>query len=247
VGPEYWKFLASVSKTKVLSLYRKHINPAVQAEHLFPHGGPYDPHNRWNNSTTTGAMHLIQQNNSLIAEIELAAAATIVRVRNGAVVTDQQVLISICSQYGAAERHSDPHIGSEVNTLARGHSDITLANPIGLCIAGLSTAGWQTPDGSNPMDYWTITRGAPNKALRAVYEVPPGKGFTVGDITINGHNIEFGAQIADFITIKLTGLATRLGKSTVPAIPCLAAGPGPAALAMSVDAALAEGVSSSHR
>ena len=61
----------------------------------------------------------------------------------------------------------------------------------------------------------TITRGTKEKALRAVYEVPAGRGFVVGDITIDGRKIEFGAQIADFIRIKLTGLATRLGQSTV--------------------------------
>ena len=31
------------------------------------------------------------------------------------------------------------------------------------------------------------------------------KGFTVGDITINGLPIAFGAQIVDFITIKVVG------------------------------------------
>jgi hypothetical protein len=49
---------------------------------------------------------------------------------------------------------------------------------------------------------------------RAVYEVPAGRNFTVGDITIGGKPIEFGAQIADFITIKLMAVARRLGRST---------------------------------
>ena len=48
-----------------------------------------------------------------------------------------------------------------------------------------------------------------------MYEVPAAKGFVVGDIKIGGQPIEFGAQIADFIRIKLTGLATRIGQSTV--------------------------------
>jgi len=159
-------------------------------------------------------MHLIQRNNTLTAEIELAAAATLVRQRNGQFITDEQELID-CGAYGQGERHSDPHIGAVVNELARLKADITLANPIGLCIAGLSVAGWQTLGGSNPLDYWKIVRGTPEKSLRAVYEVPAAKGFAVGDITINGRHIDFGAQIADFITIKLTGLATHLGQSTV--------------------------------
>jgi hypothetical protein len=223
----------------VVQLYRQHVSPEVRAEHLFQHGA-YVPRNRWNNSTTNGAMHLIQPNNTLGAEIELAAAATIVRMINGRTLDAEQELIK-CGQYGRPERNSDPHIGAMVNELARAKHDITLANPVGLCIAGLSVAGWQTPDGSPASDYWKITRGTPEKALRAAYEVPAAKGFTVGDIKINGRNIEFGSQIADFITIKLTGLATRLGKSNVaPFTGCVQRTAGPASLGLlSVAQALA--------
>jgi hypothetical protein len=212
-GPEYWQFLAAVNPDKVVALYREHISIEVKPEHLF-RDGAYVPRNRWNNSTTNGAMHLIQANNTLGAEIELAAAATIVRVRDGRQLDSEQELIA-CGRYGQPERNSDPRIGAVINELARGKADITLANPVGLCIAGLSVAGWQAPDGSPASDYWKIVRGTPEKALRAVYEVPAAKGFTVSDIKIAGRNIEYGAQIADFITIKLTGLATRLGRSTV--------------------------------
>jgi hypothetical protein len=212
-GPEYWQFLAAVSPDRVLALYRQHVSPDVQPGDLFK-GGRYVSRNRWNNSTTNGAMHLVQRSNTLGAEIELAAAATIVRRRAGVPVTEAQALIA-CGAYGEARRHSDPHIGAVVNELARARHDITLANPIGLYIAGLSVAGWNTPDGSDPAGFWTITRGTRDKALRAVYEVPAERGFVVGDITIDGRKIEFGAQIADFVRIKLTGLATRLGQSVV--------------------------------
>ena len=120
-------------------------------------------------------MHLIQRSNTLGAEIELAAAATLVRRRDGTPITEAQELIA-CGQYGEPQRHSDPHIGALVNELARAKADVTLANPVGLYIAGLSVAGWVTPDGSNPADYWTVTRGTKEKALRAVYEVPAGQG-----------------------------------------------------------------------
>lgn len=214
-GPEYWRFLAAVNPDRVLALYREHVDPGVASEHLFLRNGDYNPRNRWNNSTENGAMHLIQPNNTLGAEIELAAAATIVRRRGGAILTDAQDLIE-CGAYGQGERFSDPHIGAEVNALAREKADVTLANPVGLCIAGLSVAGWQTPDGSDPLDYWKITRGTATKAVRAVYEVRSGRGFVVGDITINGRTIDFASQITDFITIKLTGMATRFGQSTAP-------------------------------
>lgn len=213
-GPEYWEFLASVNRDKVLDLYREHVSPNVEMSHLFS-GRSYKPRNRWNNSTTMGAMHLIHGANTLSAEIELAAGASIVRLdENGVPITAEGKLIR-CGSYGASERNSDPHIGAFVNEFACKKADVTLANPVGLYIAGLSVAGWETPDGSDPHQYWSITRGTEAKALRAVYEVPPEKGFAVGDIKIGGQKIEFGAQIADFITIKLTGLATRFGKSSV--------------------------------
>jgi hypothetical protein len=173
---------------------------------LFSADGSYNPRNRFNNSTESGAVHLIQQNNTLGAEIEIAAAATIIRQRDDQILTSEQDRI-LCGQYGQPDRHSDPHIGSEVKALAPDHDDITLANPIGLCIAGLSTLAFRTPDGSDPATYWSVTRGTTDKALLTVHEVAPGKGFVVGDIKINGHPIQFGAQIVNFITIKLTGLA----------------------------------------
>jgi hypothetical protein len=214
-GPEYWQFLASRNRNKVLDLYRQFVSPEVQMEDLFPNGGEYETRNRFNNSTSQGAMHLVQRNNTLSAEIEIVAAATVTRNINGRLLMGEQELID-CGQYGAPTRNSDPHIGGEINKLAREKADVTLTDPIGLYIAGLSTAGWSTPDGSDPQAYWKIVRGTPDKAVRAVYEVPAGKGFVVGDISIGGNPIKFGSQVADFIQIKVTGLACRFGQSTVP-------------------------------
>jgi hypothetical protein len=233
-GPEYWHFLAATNPARLLDLYRAHIGPQVKMTDLV-RNGKYVPRNRWNNSTTNGAMHLIQQNNTLSAEIELAAAASIVRLSNGQALTDVQALIE-CGAYGQAERHSDPFIGASVNELARAKADVTLANPVGLYIAGLSVAGWQTPDGTNPMDFWKVTRGTKEKTLRAVFEVPAAKNYVVGDIRVDNRPIEFGAQIVDFVTIKLTGLATRIGQSNVaPLNGCVRSGAlAPADAAVSV-------------
>ena len=248
-GPEYWEFLASVNPDLVVSLYRQHISPQVQPQHLFSNG-VYRRRNLWNSSTSQGAMHLIQRANTLGAEIELAAGASLVRARaDGSLLIGERELIE-CGAYGERERHSDPHIGALVNELARQKADVTLANPVGLCIAGLSVAGWTAPDGSDPLSYWKITRGTPEKALRTVYEVPASKGFTVSDITINDDPIEFAAQIADFITIKLTGLATRFGQSTAaPLNGCVEeiVPPGAAPAAPNVAAALAAAAHSRFR
>jgi hypothetical protein len=133
---------------------------------------------------------------------------------NGNLLTGEQELIR-CGQYGLDSRHSDPHIGALVNTLTRQKADVTLENPIGLYFAALNTAGWQTPDGSDPGSYWRYLRGTEEKPLRAVFEVPRERGFVVGDITIQNRAINFGGQIVDHINMKLTGVATRFGQSTV--------------------------------
>lgn len=212
-GPEYWHFLAATAPDKLLQLYRQLASPQVQAADLFRNGG-YDPLNKFNRSTSGGLVHLVQQANTLGAEIELAAAATIRRMRNGTELTDAQSLIS-CSRYGEPSRNSDPHIGEQVNALARQRADITLNNPIGLYFDSFNPVGWVTPDGADPRSFWRFTRGSDGHWVRAVYEVTPDKPYVVGDIKIAGRPIKFGAQIADFITMKLEGLATRIGLSTV--------------------------------
>ncbi len=212
-GPEYWRELAALNPDRVLELYREHISPAIEHEDLFV-DGEYDSLNRFNNSTTRGAMHLIQPANTLSAEIELGAAATIRRVRNGVELTGAQELI-LCSRFGEPGRNSDPFIGEQVNALARQGADITVNNPVGLYLHEFNPVGWTTPDGADPRGFWRPMRGREGHCVRAVFEVPAELGYVVGDITIDGRRIDFGAQIADFVTIKLEGLATRFGQSTV--------------------------------
>jgi hypothetical protein len=231
-GPEYWEALAqgypqeyggprnagaTGSKEKLLSLYREYISPKVQVEDLLSNG-VYNPYNKWN--TTDGAMHLNQRNNTLRAEINIAAQATILRQKEGKVLTDADELIR-CALYGSPGRASDPTIGALVNALTREGYAITLQNPVGLYIDRLDTPGWTKPDGNDvDPDYWRILRGKAGSILRAVYEVPKEEGFTVGDLLIGGEPIEFGGQIAEFITMKLTGVACRKGEITNPAQGC---------------------------
>ena len=222
----YWEFLARRDRKKVLALYRDHVDPAVAEEDLFPGGGDYDPQNQWNSSTTDGAMHLIQPSNTLGAEIELAAAATVVRRKGQRVITAEQELIE-CSLFGEPGRNSDPHIGGEVNEVARLGGDVTIADPIGLYIDRLVTAGWETLDGTDPQNYWSTTRGVKGHAVRAVYEVPPGTGYVVGDILIDGQPIEFGSQIAERLFIRISGVGCRFDAAKVVPRPCVEAG-GPA-------------------
>lgn len=211
---DYWFHLWAQSPELVTELYKTHINNTISQKDLENPDGSYNPKNKWNNNTMSGAMHMIQINNTIGAAIELAAGASNVRIVNGKTLTGEQELIK-CGAYGDAQRNSDPHIGAIINSLTRQKAQIAIADPISLYFDRLVTSGWETPDGTNASEFWKYTRGEDGRYVRAVYEVPSDKNYDVGDIKINGKNIEFGSQIADFISIKLIGLATRIGKTEI--------------------------------
>jgi hypothetical protein len=233
-GPEYWEALAhgyplgyqgpktagaTGDKQKLLQLYRQFVSPQVQLNDLFKNG-VYNRLNKWN--TAKGIMHLNQRNNTLGAEINIAAFATILRKNGGGqTITDADELIQ-CALFGAPGRASDPTIGASVNALARDGFSITLRNPVGLYIDNLNTAGWTKPNGQPIGSFFRIVRGNQGLGLRAVFEVPAAEGFVVGDIKIGGERIEFGGQIAEHITMKLVGIACRKNQIHNPAFDCVA-------------------------
>jgi hypothetical protein len=215
-NPEYWTALWLIDPNKVLELYRQLIGPQVQLTDLSTvrQGQQvYNGANKWNSNTTTGAVHLVSGPNTLPAEIFLAAAATIVRTHAGKIVTDKGELIR-CSLYGGFDRNSDPTIGSDVNTIIRGGGvKVSLKDPVGLYIQQPNFGNYATPDGTDPNNFWKIVRGTPRAnandpdfVLHAVFEVPEGHDYVVGDIRISGAPIQFGSQIAQTFQIALRGL-----------------------------------------
>lgn len=113
----------------------------------------YDPKNKWNYTTDLGTIaHLIQPANTLSAEIDIAAQATVIRKGKNGPIDDDDALIS-CSKYGNQFRHSDPHvralvsskwahreadplkIGSGINERARDGFKISIADPVALWIS----------------------------------------------------------------------------------------------------------------
>lgn len=226
---EYWFSLWNVSPQRVLELYRELIGDQVQIEDLYlqdngrvvidPDTGrpAYNALNRWNSTTTDGAVHLVSPPNTLGAEIYLAAAATLLRAHDGNPVTDRDALLN-CSKYGRAFRNSDPFIGWTVNTLVRtSGARVTLKDPVGLYIQNPDFQRFSLPFTAPPNakveDCWKIVRGQTGMALHVVFEVPKEYGFTVGDILVDGKQIEFGSQIARTFQIQLTGQAIP---STLP-------------------------------
>lgn len=232
--PEYYDFLfdppAGVNKEAtqklLVDIYRTLTgDDALQLSDLKAGDGSYNP---WNEANNAACVHMQQPNNTLGAEINIGARSAILRVdKNGTALTDADKLIR-CGQYGAAERQSDPTIGAAANAVARGNKFLTLQNPVGLYMAGLDTAGWVTPDGTDAQSFWRVVRGdaTRNMIVRAEYSVPAAKGYTVSDITIGGSPIRFGGQVAANIKMRLGVLVGPVASVPAPrAIGCLGVKP----------------------
>lgn len=222
-GPEYWEFLASGTAPffpdgdprreltagdpdLVLALYREHVSPEVAAEDLFwPHdvavwtgtnwvyfarAGEYNRLNEW--TTTRGLMHLTHPANTLAGEVRVAAAATVLRT-----VADDAASFACCAGFADVNRSSDPLIGYGVNQAARAGNLVSLADPMGLYIAGMNTGALSDPSA------WSVTRGSAEDRmiLRARVDVAPGTELTVG-----GLPLEWGGQLVQHIGMILTGL-----------------------------------------
>jgi hypothetical protein len=208
----------------VLDLYHEHVSEQVRLKDLIaPKGipyvseGSYNPYNKWN--TTHGIMHLGAPPNSLTAEIQLGGDASVVRksARNRLLVESDALICA--ANYGGPDRNSDPTIGSTVNALARLGAMITLQNPVGLYMDHIDLAGWRAPDGGPLTDLLRIVRGRPGMIERLEVEVPAERGFSLSDVTIGGVPIRYGGQIAECITVKLTGVAILTNLTPVP-LPC---------------------------
>lgn len=211
----YYEFLANdpygVGKARtqglLLDLYRRISGDnTIQLGDLL-RDGRLDNWNKWNNMY---CIHMQQPNNTLGAEVNIAARAAILRkdVQTGAIKTDAYDLIG-CARYGEPQRQSDPSIGSAVNAAVRENRFLTLQNPIGLYMTSLDTRGWTTPDGKDAQQFWQVLRGKADadplksRIVRAEFSVPAALGYTVSDIKIGGAPIKYGAQIAAKIGMRL--------------------------------------------
>lgn len=229
-GPEYWEEMARLDPDLVLRLYQDLVNPAVQPTDLFWQfdvagrnldtgqfnlvfrRGQYNPYNKWN--TTHGALHLTHPANTLGAEINLAADATVLRpavaVQPAGTLAGRLIC---CAQYGGVNRSSDPLIGAGVNGLARAGRAVTLADPIGLYISTLNLSGLRGPNnqviGAQAL---RVRRASADAAmiLRAEVVPPPGAAFTLDQCRFDQEPLTTGGQIARKITMVLFGLAKAI-------------------------------------
>lgn len=232
-GPEYWIQLANHDFERVVELYQTWVSPEVQREDLeldqdIVFGqwrlrkGDYNPFNIWN--TEKGIMHLTQPANTLGAEINLAARATVLRkAEDDERIVDARRLIA-SSGFGSINRSSDPNIGFGVNitavpTHAADPLSITLANPVGLYMDRVEQ-GKVTDANDIPLAGWfDFKRGSAGRGLMAVLQPPEGDTRTLEDVFIEGERLKSGGQVARFIQMVLYGATAQLGAPQQPLHP----------------------------
>lgn len=213
-GPEYWQFYASYEQEKFISTIRQ-LHPGIRMEETKffltdPSTGAkvYKPNNNYNVWSTTGTIiHLIQPNNTLSAEIDIAAQGT--------------------SKYGNPGRNSDPVIGGNINAIARSGKTMCVADPIALYIHSFDTSSFvydiKSTSGKPKKEHlkeiedkdkvFVVQRGDINKkfGLRIKVEVPAGvKGIDGQQLNVSSifdkntmQHVRFGAQFA-YINIGVT-------------------------------------------
>ncbi|MTJ15219.1 hypothetical protein FJR11_22175 [Anabaena sp. UHCC 0187] len=233
--PEYYNFMfytSQESRDLLVDVYRKITGiQSITIDDLVDSRGEYDWYNRYNNEF---AVHMQQPNNTLGAQVNIVSRSCILRINGlGNPITDAQGLIR-CGRYGDEARQSDPRIGDAINKFSRENRFITIENPVGLYMSDVDWNGWETPDGTLADTFWTVLRGSqdadPNKSyiVRAVYSVPESKNYTVSDIKIGGEQIDFGAQIAGRINVRVGVLVSEPQQIPLPrAIGCTGTSPFP--------------------
>ncbi|MTH66301.1 hypothetical protein [Paracoccus shanxieyensis] len=233
-GPEYWILLAEHDIDRVVSLYQELVSSDVRkgdlllevdlqytTDWLLP-AGTYNPFNKWN--TKDGIIHLTHPANTLGAEINLAARATVLRRdARGARITESRRLIA-SSGYGSVNRSSDPNIGYGVNITAvpvnaKNALSITLANPVGLYMD--EVAETRITDGNDqPLAGWfRFVRGTKGRGLMAVLEPPEGDPRTLSDVFVEGEPLRSGGQIAGLIQMVIYAATAALGMPMSPLQP----------------------------
>lgn len=241
-GYDYYSELFKHDEAKVVDLYRAFTGiGSITADDLrAPRGifrrlangrgyqvaeeGGFNPRNRYN--VDPGIVHLSHRANSLGAEVNLAGVSGILRLKaDGSVLsgTDPEELLCCC-QGGNPNRNSDPLISAQAYAQVKDGYRYTLANPVGLYIAGADHDRVQTKHG-DPLtnDWWTEVRGdgfrkpedtasKDSRVLRLELAPPAGSNLTLEDLEVDGAPVRFAGQLASLLLVHL--FVTRWKRAT---------------------------------
>ncbi|KAK6516000.1 hypothetical protein TWF281_004590 [Arthrobotrys megalospora] len=230
-GPEYWQFIADfqddVKGHTITDLYNKLMPQArgtIKKSEIYlkdENTGQivYNPCNEYNIRSDTGYIaHLIQPANTLGAEVDISAQATVRRIdKNGNLITDPAKLIN-CSKYGQPLRNSDPTIGSVINNAANGGNSVSLKDPIALYMQSWDPLIKNVTLDDVPIlkvpGLITWVRGAMPQGLRFTIQVPigyrppDGTPRTVSDIWDGNtnQNILYASQLMDYLNMSVSAV-----------------------------------------
>lgn len=237
-GYDYYARLFEVDEQRVVDLYKDAVGDnSIKTDQLRARHGIYrrDPNGRKTEvvapggfntrngiNISNGIVHLSHRANSLGAEINLAGVSGIARkVASGTLLdgADAEKLLC-CNAGGNPNRNSDPLISQQAYAQVLGGYRYTLANPVGLYIAGVDDQGILLPDNATPVphEWWKVVRGADlwdvtkSRVLRLELTVPSSEKFTISDLTIGGANIEHAGQVAELLSVHL--FVTRWKRAT---------------------------------
>lgn len=233
-GYDYYQTLFQHDEAKVVEIYRTFTGiETLTADDLrAPDGiyrlydaggtetvarpGGYNPRNRFN--INPGIVHLTHRANSLGAEVTLAGTSALLRTRADGTVLDgnDRTELICCNRGGAPNRNSDPVISQAGYGLVRDGYRYTLANPIGLYVAGVNFGGVLLPNNADPVprEWWHEVRGAglsdptTSRVLRLELKIPEGetiggRPMTLGDLMMGGANVHYPGQFATLIDVHL--------------------------------------------
>lgn len=176
--------------------------------------GQYNQFNKWN--TTHGAMHLIQRANTLGAEINLAADATLAyQVRADIHANPEQskdrFKLAACAQYGGINRNSDPRIGWDINTAVEAGNALSISDPMGLYIGAVQLEGLRDPQGNvlQKSDVYHPVRGDDDeqtpRILRFEITPPDGAEYGLEECTLGDYKLANGGPVAQATSINIHG------------------------------------------
>lgn len=248
-GYDYYATLFKYDEGRALDLYRDFTGDnSIRVDDLrarkgiyrrLPDGsrqtvvdpGDFNPRNRFN--IEPGIVHLSHRANSLGAEVNLAGVSAILRLKaDGTTLVDgrNSEELLCCCQGGNPNRNSDPLISDQAYAQVMGGFRYTLANPVGLYIAGVDDQRVQTKNGDAlTPDWWTVVRGEgfgdPKscRVLRLELAPPKGSNLTLEDLEVDGEPVRFAGQLADLLQVHLfvTRWKRNDGDNHGPSVPCL--------------------------
>lgn len=187
---------------------------AAFVDAMFPSGGkaPWSPYNNGQKAIC----FMTQGANTLGALVALVAAAAFPYGAKDSQTGELRKLsgpeaIATGTQSAQACRNSDPTLVESTIGLAWDSRIFALDNPIGIYIDSAQGERLLQPDGSPvPPEWFDFQRGTRpsesdglERSQRLVFEVPPGMGFSVGDLTDSdtGQKVQFGGQIAGLVRL----------------------------------------------